>query len=287
MNPSEHAWQATWIEPAEARGGPDAHRPAYHLASEFSIEGPVASASLYATAHGIYEAFINGTRVGDVELTPGFTAYRKRIQVQTFDVTDLVVHGPNALGALLSDGWWRGQHGIVRAIDAYGSTTAFLAELHVTLRSGETLVFGTDGSWRSTPSHVLAADLIAGEVHDLRRQRPWLGGLGHRPLRVGRCARRGPRLRGALRSHRAAGAARRGAVRRVGHRDRGRTARRRLRSEQQRLGAPRGSRRRRHDDHVDLRRSARPETATSPRRTSRTPASPCRARSRSPSRPTS
>jgi alpha-L-rhamnosidase len=170
MNPSEHEWQARWIEPMEPEDGPDAQRPGYHLAGEFSIEGEVVSASLLATAHGVYEAFLNGSRVGDDELTPGFTAYRKRIQVQTYDVADLVVRGANALGALLSDGWWRGQHGIVRAVDAYGQTTAFLAELRVTLRSGETLVFGTDGSWRSTPSHVLAADLIAGEVHDLRRQ---------------------------------------------------------------------------------------------------------------------
>ena len=78
--------------------------------------------------------------------------------------------GTNAVGALLSDGWWRGQHGIVRAIDAYGTTTAFLAELHVALRTGERIVFGTDESWRSTPSHILAADLICGEIHDHRRR---------------------------------------------------------------------------------------------------------------------
>jgi alpha-L-rhamnosidase len=154
------------VEPV---GGPDAHRPAYHLAGEVTVDGAVQSAVLRATSHGLYEAFVNGTRVGDLELTPGFTAYRERIQVHTFDVTDLVVEGSNALGALLSDGWWRGQHGIVRALDAYGPATAFLAELHVALRSGEQLVFGTDASWRSTPSHIVAADLIAGEVHDLDR----------------------------------------------------------------------------------------------------------------------
>ena len=87
-------------------------------------------------------------------------------------MTDLVHRGVNALGAMLSDGWWRGQHGIVRATNAYGTTTALLAELHVTLTSGETVVVGTDDTWRSTPSHVLAADLIAGEDHDLRRRVP-------------------------------------------------------------------------------------------------------------------
>lgn len=170
--PAADAWRARWIEPIEPSGGPALQRPAYHLAGEFRIPGPVASAVLHATAHGIYEIFVNAARVGDCELTPGFTAYRKRLQVQTYDATSLVAEGINALGALLSDGWWRGQHGIVRAIDSYGRATALLAELHVTLRSGETIVFGTDASWRSTASHVLAADLIAGEVHDLRRRVP-------------------------------------------------------------------------------------------------------------------
>lgn len=166
--PAPHEWSGKWIEPAEPAGGPAVRRPAYHLAGEFELPGPVASATLHASAHGIYEAFVNGTRVGDVELTPGFTAYRKRLQGRSFDVTDLVTAGTNAVGALLSDGWWRGQHGITRRTDSYGPTTAFLAEVHVTLADGTGLVVGTDAAWRSTPSHVLAADLVAGEVHDLR-----------------------------------------------------------------------------------------------------------------------
>ena len=120
----------------------------------------------------LYEAFINGTRVGDCELTPGFTAYRKRLQVQRFDVTDLVRQGRNALGAILSDGWWRGQNGIARRVDDYGRTTALLAQLVVTLKSGDVVSFGTDASWRSRASHILRADLIAGEVHDLRLRVP-------------------------------------------------------------------------------------------------------------------
>jgi alpha-L-rhamnosidase len=165
-------WTARWIEPVEAADGPVAQRPAYHLAGELTIDEPLTAAVLHVTAHGLYEAFVNGTRVGDAELTPGFTAYRSRLQVHSFDVTDLLVEGPNALGALVSDGWWRGQHGIIRALDAYGPTTSLLAQLEVTLRSGRQVGFGTDGTWRSTPSHILAADLIAGEVHDMRKAVP-------------------------------------------------------------------------------------------------------------------
>jgi alpha-L-rhamnosidase len=170
--PAADAWRVSWIEPAEPAGGAERQRPAYHLAGEFDVPAAIKSAYLFATAHGIYEAFLNGTRVGDCELTPGFTAYRKRLQVQTFDVTDLLIEGRNVLGAVLSDGWWRGQHGIARRVNDYGHTTAFLAQLVVTLKSGQVVTFGTDSTWRSRASHILRADLIAGEVHDLRQRVP-------------------------------------------------------------------------------------------------------------------
>ena len=163
------SWRARWIEPVES-GTTDLQRPAHHLAADIDVRGGITRGILRTTAHGVYEAFVNGERVGDIELTPGFTAYRKRLQVHAFDVTDLLRPGVNALGLLVSDGWWRGQHGVIREIDAYGATVAVLAELHVEHDDGTTSVFGTDGSWRSTPSHILGADLVAGEVHDLRRR---------------------------------------------------------------------------------------------------------------------
>jgi hypothetical protein len=93
--------------------------------------------------------------------------------VQTYDVTDLLIGGHNVVGALLSDGWWRGQNSVARRVDDYGTTTAFVAQLVVTFTSGRTVTFGTDDTWRSTPSHIVRADLIAGEVHDLRRRADW------------------------------------------------------------------------------------------------------------------
>ena len=166
-------WCARWIAPVESGDGPARQRPAYQLAGAVTIDGDVATARLHATAHGVYEAFINGVRVGDLELTPGWTAYRSRLQVQTYDVTALLRPGSNVVGALLSDGWWRGQTGVNRRVDDYGPTTALLAQLVITLESGESRSWGTDGSWRSATSHVLRADLIAGEVHDLRRRNDW------------------------------------------------------------------------------------------------------------------
>jgi alpha-L-rhamnosidase len=163
-------WTAAWVEPIEAPDSPERQRPAYLLAGRFELPGAFAAATLHATAHGVYEAFVNGARVGDLELTPGFTSYRRRLQVQTFDVTALARVGENVLGAVLSDGWWRGQSGVAHRVDDYGKTTALLAQLVVSLRSGEAITFGTDATWRSRRSHILRADLIAGEVHDLRER---------------------------------------------------------------------------------------------------------------------
>ena len=119
-------WTARWIRPAEAEPPPAARRPAYELRGTVTIGKPVTRARLYATAHGLYEAFLGGRRVGDQELAPGFTQYATRLQVQAYDVTSLLELGANEFTALLSDGWFRGQIGITRAHDQWGSQTAFL-----------------------------------------------------------------------------------------------------------------------------------------------------------------
>src|SRR5262249_23992789 len=83
-------WRARWIAPVEAADVPSRQRPAYQLAGAVRVDGEIVAARLHATAHGLYEAFVNGTRIGDAELTPGWTAYRTRLLVQCYDVTDLL-----------------------------------------------------------------------------------------------------------------------------------------------------------------------------------------------------
>ena len=162
-------WQAEWVEPAEESDRPPGERPAVLLRTTFVVDRPITAARLYATAHGVYEAFLNGGRVGDAELTPGFTQYDARLQVQAYDVGAGVQVGANTLGVVLSDGWFRGQIGITRAADQWGSRTAFLGQLELTHPDGTTTVVGTGSAWRSSLGHVVAADLIAGERWDLRR----------------------------------------------------------------------------------------------------------------------
>jgi alpha-L-rhamnosidase len=166
----EDDWSAQWIEPVQPEPGPPGARGAMRLRGEVWLERPVVQARLYATAHGIYELFVNDRRADDAELTPGYTAYSHRLQVQTFDVTGELAPGANALGVLLSDGWFRGQTGLTRAHDQWGSRLAFLGQLQVRYDDGTAAVFGTGAGWRSADSHIEAADLIAGQSSDLRRR---------------------------------------------------------------------------------------------------------------------
>ena len=157
-------WSAQWIEPAEGDERASAgQRPAYLLRTTFSAPG-ATRARVYATAHGIYELFLNGERVGDEELTPGFTSYRSRVHVQTYDVGALLREGDNDLRAVLSDGWYRGQTGFARLHDVYGERVALLAQVEV----DGAVVAATDATWESARGPVRAADLIAGEQVDQR-----------------------------------------------------------------------------------------------------------------------
>ena len=99
------------------------------------------------TAHGLVEVFVNGHRVGDDELVPGFTAYRKRLQVFSYPVADQLRHGANRVEVLLSDGWFRGRHGFERRADGFGAETALLLRLDVVDAAG-----GHDADRRATPT---------------------------------------------------------------------------------------------------------------------------------------
>ena len=167
LDPSD--WSASWIEPDEGdEPGEPGQRPAPVLRHAFVLDGPVERARLYATAHGVYEAFLGGNRVGDQELTPGTTSYPSRLQVQTHDVTALLHEGGNELRVILSDGWWRGQTGNGRDHDCYGTTLAFLGQLHVDHPDGSRTVVVTDPSWTWTAGPIRGADLMAGQTVDLR-----------------------------------------------------------------------------------------------------------------------
>ena len=148
--------------------------PSPYLRREFGLERPVRRARLYATARGVYELSINGARVGDDVLAPGWTDYRKRIQYQTYDVTALLREGQNTLGAILGDGWYAGFVGFdpKQAGAHYGTSPQLLAQLNVEYEDGSTQSIATDGSWRSSTGPILFSDLLAGESYDAREEMP-------------------------------------------------------------------------------------------------------------------
>ncbi|MBW8481254.1 family 78 glycoside hydrolase catalytic domain [Actinomadura parmotrematis] len=165
-------WVAGWIGPAEGAVPPAGFRPAHHLRGGFTVDRAVARARVYATAQGLYELFLNGERVGDAELAPGFTAYRSHLHVQAYDVTGAVRRGANVLGAVLSDGWFRGRTSYHRLPDGFGDRTALLVQLHVDHEDGTTTVAGTGPDWRSAVGAVKAADFFDGVAADLRDEPP-------------------------------------------------------------------------------------------------------------------
>jgi len=163
----ETDWLAQWIEPVETEEArAQASHPAHLMRGSFSLSAPPARARAYVTAHGIYELFINGTRVGDLELTPGFTSYWANLHVQTFDVTELLHRGDNVVGAVVSDGWFRGQTSGLRLAHVYGDTVALLAQLHVYDEQGSVVRVGTGPDWITATGSIRSADLFEGQTTD-------------------------------------------------------------------------------------------------------------------------
>ena len=170
---------------------PDTDRRPALVRRTFRLDRPVSRARLYVTAHGLYEAEINGARIGDHEFSPGWTKYDERLVYWTFDVTDELVEGENTLGAWLGDGWYRGRLGFNGGYrDLYGTDQALIAQLEVTHDDGSVTVIATDESWSAAPSPVLVSGLYDGEKHDTREEqpgwsRPGAGDDGWSPVRVG------------------------------------------------------------------------------------------------------
>lgn len=148
-------------------------QPAPYLRRPFVLDQPPRKATLYATARGVFELQINGDRVGDERLAPGWTDYRRRIEYAAHDVTELLAAGENVLGCILGDGWYAGFVGYdMKRLGAhYGSEPELLCELHVELENGAELVIASDDLWRSTPrGPIVYSDLLHGERYDARRE---------------------------------------------------------------------------------------------------------------------
>ncbi|MDQ0954394.1 alpha-L-rhamnosidase [Streptomyces phaeochromogenes] len=158
-------WIARFITPRD-HGALDS--PAPELLRTVALRPGVVRARLYATAHGVYTASLNGARIGDEVLAPGWTSYRHRLRYQTHDVTALLREGENTLSVQLGNGWYRGHLGWWGARALYGDRLALLAQLEVSYADGSVEVFGTHEGWRARDTGIVADDLYQGQRTDLR-----------------------------------------------------------------------------------------------------------------------
>jgi alpha-L-rhamnosidase len=161
-------WSAQWIASHLEADPQQTTRPPY-LRRGFTARGPIAQARLYVTALGLYEAYINGQRVGEDYFTPGWTDYSCRVQYQTYDVTALLQAGDNALGVTLADGWFAGHLAWGKNNrNRYGHPVRLLAQLEITYADGTCERVVTDETWKSGTGPILAADIYHGESYDAR-----------------------------------------------------------------------------------------------------------------------
>ena len=180
-------WKAEWIEPEQEDaveeetleffemlvpnpkfwGGEVRLRECKQLRKSIEIVKPVKKARIYASAHGVYNLYINGIKQSDRRLAPENSSYQAMIYYQTYDVTDAFAVGENVIAAILGDGWWIGRLGMPGDSCNYGNRLGFIMQLDVTYEDGTEDVFVSDEGFLSSGSYVRYSDLYIGECQDL------------------------------------------------------------------------------------------------------------------------
>jgi alpha-L-rhamnosidase len=155
--------------------------PAKQFRKEFEVPA-ITRATLHATALGVFTVEVNGKRVSEERLAPGWSAYQRRIHSKTYDVTKLIEKGGNAIGATLADGWYSGyvayglltaQEGLVPGINGryyYGISPAIRLQLEIELADGSKTMVHTDTSWKTSTGPILESDILMGESYDARKE---------------------------------------------------------------------------------------------------------------------
>lgn len=185
-------WSAAWIArhfvlPAGREAPTDTiydnpwqARPADYLRRDLTLAKPPVRAVLSVTALGLYEIWINGARVGDHVMAPGWTDYHTRVEYQTHDVTHLLRRGGNVLGAILGEGWYSGRvgHNQRRAGNHYGGRPALLFQLRLTHADGHIETVVSNGDWQTRQGPICYSDFLMGECYDARLE---LSGWSDKP----------------------------------------------------------------------------------------------------------
>lgn len=168
-------WKAKWIT-GNYRVNKRKRYPVDCFLKELSVDGQVKRARLYITACGLYEARMDGVKIGKFCLAPGITDYRKRVQYQTYDVTDMLTEGKHGFTVDMADGWYRGSTGAWGLKNQYGTETKLLAQLEVEYADGRSDIIVSDESFRwSNDGAVRFADNKDGEIVEAFREPTYSG----------------------------------------------------------------------------------------------------------------
>lgn len=167
-------WTANWIS-GNYKPKKNVRYPVDCFRKVFTAEKEIQSARLYASAKGLYDVTVNGRRIEDFILAPGMTDYRKRIQYQTYDVTDLLAK-ENRVELRLADGWYRGSSAAYGVTNVYGNQTSVIAQLEITFADGSSQTVCTDETWAwSSDGPIRFADLKDGEVYNAQMRPSYAG----------------------------------------------------------------------------------------------------------------
>lgn len=155
-----------WGKPE--RAGASALTPPPHFRSQVVIDKPISKAILYATALGVYELGINGTKISDDVFSPGWTEYKKRVHYVAYDVTKKLKSGTNTLEAQLGDGWYASYLAFTGKRHYYGGDPRLKIQLNITYADGTQKTVGTGADWQCATGAILSSDMLMGCTTDTR-----------------------------------------------------------------------------------------------------------------------
>ncbi|MCK4966215.1 family 78 glycoside hydrolase catalytic domain, partial [bacterium] len=167
LNPND--WKAKWIQSDCEED--TLLRPSPLFRKQFTTNKKIQSATAYITSHGVYEAHINGKRIGDYYLTPGWTSYGKRLQYQAYDVTALLQKGKNAVGVILGSGWYRGCIGFFKKNNFYGKDVSLLFQLDIKYSDGTIESVVSDKTWKSSTGAIRSSEIYNGELYNALKEK--------------------------------------------------------------------------------------------------------------------
>jgi alpha-L-rhamnosidase len=176
LNPTD--WKADWIEAGFTEDS--INRPAQYFRKTFRMDKKIKTATAYITSLGMYEAELNGKRIGDAYLTPGWTSYNKRLQYQAYDVTGLLNPGANAVGVTLGNGWYRGFLAWDDHKNIYGKKLGLLMQILVVYTDGSKEYIASDDSWQCSTGPIRYAEIYHGETYDARAEKEGWSTAGYK-----------------------------------------------------------------------------------------------------------